>query len=143
MDDHRPEPGTPVIANDAEEACTKMVCIITCYSRAGAPRLRYLSAWDRLPSKPFTGEMERITPLEAFGVSIELNHGTGAFRCVPIPGATSTATYPDGETRLWQQKDNDRQWWPYRPSVLAVYQSLMAHLIGGHEKHQGLWFRKP
>ena len=105
-----------------------MVAVLTSFSSIGVPKLRYLSTWDRLPRRPLSGSFERPTPLEEFGIAIELDEAKGLYRCVEVPGAPKTAAYLDGEPRRWQQYTSDREWWPYRPEVLAKLDK--AYIIG-------------
>lgn len=114
----RLETGMPVISDPYEAARPEHVAVIVGFSGVGAVKLRFLSTRGDLTSSVFASDPDDITPLEAFGVAIELKDGL--YRCVQVPGAPHTAVFRNGDARPWRQDLSDREWWPYRPEVLAV-----------------------
>jgi hypothetical protein len=113
----RLETGMPVIVNHTDQPCTRLVAVITGFSESGNPVMRYLNSSLDHPTMEMG--IDSVTPLEAFGVAIELDEANGLYRCVEVPGAPKSAVYRDGEPRKWQQYPSDREWWPYRLEVLA------------------------
>jgi hypothetical protein len=96
--------GDLVILNDVEQPCGRMVCVVTgtCVGGFDYYHVQYLNAdstFDSYCKPPMQNMLKRATRLEDFGVVFR-NDGTH-YWCEQI--GNSSATYPDGEPRKWQE----------------------------------------
>jgi hypothetical protein len=119
--------GMPVITDHMDQPCTLMVAVFTGFSGVGAAKTLYLADWKHHTREVFASDADDVTPIGAFAVGIELDESRGLYRCVKIDGVEATARHRDRQRSLrWWMFEHERtlssgqEWWPYRPSVLAM-----------------------
>lgn len=101
------ELGHCVIANDLDRPCAKMVCVIVGFM-ASRVQLKYINKDPQFNNHNrddgFFAYRELVTPLNTFGVEI---FSDGDEYWCEVTGESS-AKYPDGVPRLWQDNSNTR-----------------------------------
>ena len=96
--------GDCIILNDVEQPCGRMVCVVTGSNdnEDGFYSVQYMNAdsvFDCYCKPPMRNRLNRATKLECFGVALRTD-GT-RYWCEQI--GDSSASYPDGQPRKWQE----------------------------------------
>ena len=107
--------GTPVIINDADAPCARLIAVLTRYDdEAGTWFAKYLSTSTNM--KVCATSLGLPTPISDFGLRIEIDEANGRYCCVPT-GEPCRAVYRDGAPRKWQDFAPHGTWWKLRASA--------------------------
>ena len=107
--------GMPVIINEFDRPCTRLVAVITKIDRFNdIVTAKYLCV-DTI-TDVCGALIHRVTPLSDFGVALIVKNN-GTVCCEPVGESVAKYPYTD-EHRLWQpEQDKD---YPARPEVLKL-----------------------
>lgn len=105
--------GTPVIINDTDRPCTRLIAIVDEVRANGVIHARYLTTGTK--SHDCYAIADQVTPVSVFGVVLTVD---GALAWTH-PQEPSRATYRDKKPRLWQEELPARAI-PVRPEVAKL-----------------------
>lgn len=106
--------GMPVIINNVDRPCTRLVAVITNIDNdTGIVHAEYLCKETLMAQ--CSSQAYRVTPLSEFGVTLIIEKGE--MKCDPVK--KSTAMYPDGGHRKWQEEEYGKRH-KVRPDVVSL-----------------------
>jgi len=94
--------GHCVIVNDYDQTCGNLVAVVVAIEGDNV-RTKYLSDWravDQMNKVGCINPAWRVTPVATFGVEVRVD-ADGRYWCERV--GESSAEYPDGKRRLWQE----------------------------------------
>jgi hypothetical protein len=94
-------PGTPVIINDFDRPCTRLVAIVT-EVKDGIVTAKYLAKDTSILE--CSAPIGKVTPLHAFGKRLDVDNDAGLAWVNDIGVNQNRATYSDGRPRRWQEE---------------------------------------
>jgi hypothetical protein len=109
--------GTPVILNDVDCPEAKLVAVLERYDdKGGIWHARYLSPTANMVKCWTSGSLGQPTPLDVFGVDLEIKDSK--YRVRPV--RESKAEYRDGKRRNWQGRSDGDHWRDARKKALEL-----------------------